>query len=284
MAALLNRGILVQVPSPRDNGEALLQHVGDRIYSVPVDGDDSGEPVPPGWLVQYEVDVAALCRDLRRQFELAGRPVSLVHRFLALVGSSGTGHRRDTTYFARQAAGSRLPELAIIAKADAGAGRVTLLVPVAIDPSGSELRHLQAIDVRVVCLTELARHAEAMAFESLPPWTSDDSSDARLRIDVAGGLAQLDGKEIALTAKEHAVLIVLANEAIDGAAYVSKDILAGAISPELDVGDNAIFTIIKRLRRKLLAAGAPGTPSVTIETKKKVGYRLRLEPGAIHLT
>lgn len=88
----------------------------------------------------------------------------------------------------------------------------------------------------------------------------------RLKIAMNGGGAFVDGKPLDLTARELAVLEVLARRA---GRIVAKEHLFSSVFPDdSDSNANAIEVHVSRLRRKIEPAGA------TIRALRGIGYRL----------
>ena len=96
---------------------------------------------------------------------------------------------------------------------------------------------------------------------------ADDRIDlGRLAIDVKGRRAFVDGKGVELSAREFAVLEVLAGRA---GRVVSKEALIATVYQwDRDVGPNAMEIFVHRLRKKLQDAG------VGIRTIRGLGYLL----------
>jgi DNA-binding response OmpR family regulator len=89
-----------------------------------------------------------------------------------------------------------------------------------------------------------------------------------LRLDPARRTAALRGEELALTAREFAILETLMRQ--PGTALSRERILEQAWGEREEPMSNTIDVLIARLRRKLEAGGS----STRIETVRGVGYRL----------
>src|SRR5262249_5783252 len=88
-----------------------------------------------------------------------------------------------------------------------------------------------------------------------------------LRLDTAGRRLSVAGAEVALTAREFAVLEFLM---LHRGLVLSRDrILENVWDFDLEDGDNLVEVYIGRLRRKLAGAGA----GVPITTLRGAGYR-----------
>jgi DNA-binding response OmpR family regulator len=96
----------------------------------------------------------------------------------------------------------------------------------------------------------------------------------RLHLDLAARSATVDGRPLDLTAREFALLELLALE--PGRTFSRTAILEKLYGEELDPDSNVIDVFVNRVRRKLDAAGLPGGDLV--RTQRGAGYRL--DPAA----
>lgn len=96
----------------------------------------------------------------------------------------------------------------------------------------------------------------------------------RLRLDLAARQASVDGKALDLTAREFALLELLALE--PGRTFSRTAIAEKLYDEESDRDSNVIDVFVARLRKKLDAAGLPGAD--VVRTQRGAGYRL--DPSA----
>jgi two-component system OmpR family response regulator len=96
----------------------------------------------------------------------------------------------------------------------------------------------------------------------------------RLRLDLAARTAAVDGRPLDLTAREFALLELLALE--PGRTFSRTAIAEKIYDEESDRDSNVIDVFVARLRRKLDLAGLPGAELV--RTQRGAGYRL--DPAA----
>lgn len=95
----------------------------------------------------------------------------------------------------------------------------------------------------------------------------------RLSLDIRGRRAFVDGQPLALSARELAVLEVLASRA---GRVVSKDaVMRSLYQWDEDVGTNAIEIYVHRIRKKLQDSG------VTIRTIRGLGYLMEPASGTV---
>jgi DNA-binding response OmpR family regulator len=92
----------------------------------------------------------------------------------------------------------------------------------------------------------------------------------RLRLDLAGRIAAVDGRPLDLSAKEFSLLELLALE--PGKTFSRTAIAERLYDEESDRDSNVIDVFVARLRRKLEAAGLPGAE--VVRTLRGAGYRL----------
>jgi two-component system response regulator PhoP len=96
----------------------------------------------------------------------------------------------------------------------------------------------------------------------------------RLRLDLAARIASVDGHELDLSARELALLELLALE--PGRTFSRTAIAERLYDEESDRDSNVIDVFVGRVRRKLDAAGLAGAE--VIRTMRGAGYRL--DPAA----
>ena len=120
--------------------------------------------------------------------------------------------------------------------------------------------------VKPFALRELVARVRALSRRNLPDRTAVLEAGP-LRLDTGAHRATVDGFEVALTAKEFAVLEFLM---LHRGMVLSRDrILENVWDFDLEDGDNLVEVYIGRLRRKLAGASA-GDPITTI---RGAGYR-----------
>jgi DNA-binding response OmpR family regulator len=96
----------------------------------------------------------------------------------------------------------------------------------------------------------------------------------RLALDLAGRSAAVDGKALELTAREFALLELLALE--PGKTFSRTAIAERLYNEESDLDSNVIDVFVARVRRKLDAAGLAG--AALVRTQRGAGYRF--DPSA----
>jgi DNA-binding response OmpR family regulator len=97
--------------------------------------------------------------------------------------------------------------------------------------------------------------------------TGAQATWGRITIDRVRMRAYLRGREIALTAREYALLSCLVDAA--GQTVSRSELLAKVWSRDADPGSNLVEVHLSRLRDKL------GSDAEMIETVRRAGYRLR---------
>ncbi len=103
--------------------------------------------------------------------------------------------------------------------------------------------------------------------------TENEITVGRLAVDLKGRRAFIDGQPLALSAREQAVLEVLASRA---GRVVSKDaVMRSLYEWDDDVGTNAIEIYVHRIRKKLQDSG------VTIRTIRGLGYLMEPASGTV---
>ncbi len=99
---------------------------------------------------------------------------------------------------------------------------------------------------------------------------SDDFDFGRLKVDVPGHRAWVDGEEVRLTALEFRLLVTFHTRR--GRVQTRERLLSDVWGYQAEVTTRTVDTHVKRLREKLAGAGE------YIETVRGVGYRFRSRP------
>jgi DNA-binding response OmpR family regulator len=95
-----------------------------------------------------------------------------------------------------------------------------------------------------------------------------------LELDLAARSARANGHVLDLTAREFALLELLAMK--PGATWSRTQLAERLYSEELERDSNVIDVFVARLRRKLERAGVPGAEM--IRTQRGAGYRFEVPP------
>ncbi|HEY7201849.1 MAG TPA: response regulator transcription factor [Candidatus Dormibacteraeota bacterium] len=125
--------------------------------------------------------------------------------------------------------------------------------------------------VKPFALSELVARVRALRRRHLPDRTAILTAGP-IRLDTGAHRLEVDGREVALTAKEFAILELFLLH--PGQLLTREQILQGVWDWELEDGRNLVEVYVGRLRRKLAAAGA-GDP---LRTLRGAGYRFEV-PG-----
>jgi two-component system OmpR family response regulator len=112
-------------------------------------------------------------------------------------------------------------------------------------------------------LAELVARTQAVARRSFGEQTLV-CDDGAVSLDFPGRLALRDGQPVALTAREWALLELLARRP---GSVVPREHIEETVGPTAESGGNALEVYISRIRRKL--------GHEVIETLRGIGYRLR---------
>jgi len=128
--------------------------------------------------------------------------------------------------------------------------------------------------VKPFSVRELLLRARAVLRRAEGPAEVEERIDfGRLRVDRAAHRAWVEGTEVALTALELRLLMMLYDRR---GRVLTRDVLLDEVwGSHVDVTARNVDTHVKRVREKLGAAGE------YIETVRGVGYRFRAEPGEV---
>jgi DNA-binding response OmpR family regulator len=98
----------------------------------------------------------------------------------------------------------------------------------------------------------------------------NELSVGRLHLDLAARSASVDGKPLDLTAREYALLELLALE--PGRTFSRTALVEKLYAEDKDLDSNVIDVFVARVRRKLDAGGLAG--GEVVRTQRGAGYRL----------
>lgn len=288
----LTLGLLVEREAPSDVDGFAIQHSGGRAIAVNLDGDGITTEVDPASIRQFDIDMMALCRQLRRASGvMEGRPVEPVGASAFWLGAIGTGSRRVEYFLARHLRAKTALDVAFALKAHAGSLPIVVLTPTERDLPGAFRRQLDGADITLAAVDGLL---DASASEPLtikiptPVGKAPRSVPARLTVDVEGGSARYDGTRLSLQRREFQVLVRLVNERTNEDGWVSRDVMADALRAATasdDRNDEQIDKVVSNLRKVLRAAGmTDGTKGTyPIQSGRGQGYRLLIPANEIHV-
>lgn len=256
-------------------GDAVVMKSGGRLHLVSLHGDDEPEEVSADSLREFQIVIPALARYLRERLSLSGSGVEVVTPRLTFLGSRGQGARREAVHLSQGMSAARALADAAMVRSHDPAPRHVILVPTERSLPVAVSRQVEAQGVHVVVLDDLLK---AGAAPGLPIW-GGRGKGARLVVDAAGGTCKLEGRELELTRREIAVLAELASEAANEGGFVDRDRIAEALEDATGHGDRQdeqIDKVVSQLRSKL-------KPAFPIDSRRRVGWRLRAEPGEVNL-
>lgn len=288
----LTLGLLVEREAPSDVDGFAIQHSGGRAIAVNLDGDGITTEVDPTSIRQFDIDMMAVCRQLRRASSvLAGRPVEPVGVSAFWLGAIGTGSRRVEYFLARRLRAKTAVDIAFALKAHAGGLSIVVLTPTERDLPVAVQRQLDGADITLAAIDELldANASEPLTIKIPRPVSkAHRSSHTRLDVDVEGGSARYDGTRLSLQRREFQVLVRLVNERTNEDGWVSRDVLADALKAATgsnDRNDEQIDKVVSNLRKVLRAAGmTDGTKGTyPVQSGRGQGYRLLIPANEIHV-
>jgi hypothetical protein len=284
-------GILVEREGPTDLDGVIIQRSGQRVIAVNLDGDGITTEIDPECVRQYDIDLMALCRQLRQASGLEGRPVEKINAAAFWLGATGTGSRRIEYYFARRLRAANALDVAFALKGHANGLTIVVLTPTERDLPGTVRRQLDAAGVTVAAIDGMLDVGSAEPLKVTIPTLivrGPPSASARLTVDVQGASARFDGTLLSLRRREFQVLVRLANERVNEDGWVNRDAISDALRAATasdDRNDEQIDKVVSNLRRALRAAGVTeGTKrTYPIESSRGQGYRLLVPQNDIHI-
>lgn len=234
----------------------------------------------------FEIDFLALCRCLRNEIGLAGPPCDEIARGVVYLGAEGKRARRRQVYLIRMLTPRRAREALLAVRAHAEDEAILVLTPTQRELPRATTR--QADDPPIASVTALLRAGGApfaIRLPASPPSKRSSAGAIRLTVDVDGGVARLDGKDVRLQPRDFAALQLLAVEGHGLGGFVGRDQIGGALRAATgrDGNEEQIEKAISRIRSALCKV-SPEAGRDLIETKPKVGYRLMLRTHEISVS
>jgi DNA-binding response OmpR family regulator len=280
--AFIDRGLLVRTQM-RSSEDCVVHRDEDGVWLATRTEELEVERLEPGQADIFEIDFRQMCRCMREGAGLAGAPCEEIGRKTVFLGARGKGPRRRQVYLVRALVPDQALEILLAVRAHAGHdGGVVVLTPTRRELPKSV--HRQLDDLPILAVADLLR-AGAVPFEIRLPATPlnkpSTGGSIRLAVDVGGRAATLDGKNVRVQPRDFATLQILVVEAHEMGGFVARDQIGEALrdSTGRDGNQEQIDKSINRLRDAFEEVSPAGR--ALIETKPKVGYRLRLRKHEI---
>jgi hypothetical protein len=284
-------GILVEREEPTDLDGIMIQHSGQQVIAINLDGEGVTTEIDPECVRHFDIDLMALCRQLRQASGLEGRPVEKISAAAFWLGATGTGSRRVEYYFVRQLRTANALDAAFALKGHANNLPIVVLTPTERDLPGTIRRQLDAAGITVASIDGLLDAGSAEPLKITIPTMivrGPPSVSARLTVDVEGASARCDGTLLALPPREFQVLVRLANERANEDGWVSRDAISEALRAATasdDRNDEQIDKVVSNLRKALRSAGVTEGSKKTypVGSGRGQGYRLLIPADEIHI-
>lgn len=292
LSLLLHLGIVVEEPLLSEQDGVVFEVIGDKVWGFCGDGTAVAENATIQDLRQFRIDLAALCRQIRKANNMQGAPVEKLGAFAFRVGATGTGVRRRQFFLARALRARNALGIAYAIRGQADDGPIVILTPTARDLPASTVQVLAADQIEIMSIDD---HLDDQATDLLALRMPSSSrhgvaaeDPAALIIDTGGHRAHFHSVEIDLAIREFGVLVLLANEAADEAGIVRRDMLLDSLKEANDgeeVTPEQLEKVISGIRGALTAAaGMPREHGrMLVLAKRGVGYRLDLQPTAVRV-
>lgn len=291
LRSLRARGILVERADLGDTGDTVI--CADPEGGLVEVDPETGEVVrleDPQSLRHHDIDLAALCREIRTQSGLAGPgPFEIASRIWRL-GRHGAEARAAEVCLLRGFRANRVQEVL-----DRVRGAIAADVPVILvslwgcDLPPAALRQIEGARATLADAQALLAgdpdRPFAMDFGQVRLPSPRGGPEARLRIDRTGRRALFDGAELAVEHRDFGVLAVLAEEAAEAGGFVSNDRIAAALKAATghDSNPEQVDRCVHRLRTAFRNHPGPGDAPKDgfIERRSRIGARLTLPAEAI---
>lgn len=275
-------GLIVRQRDLRDAGEVVFHPDGRGGYVATSLDEIDMEPATSMAVAGYRIVFPEIARLLRTGAGLDGAPIEHLTSQIVALGARGKGARRQGFYLVRDLRADRALEVLLTLRAHAGPeAKVVVLFLTRKELSRAVLKQVEPLQIHVV--SEILRqNGRPFAIDVPAPTPSGEPALelVRLSIDCSGHLAVLDNVELSLEPRDFAVLQLLANEAGDQGGFVARELIGQALREATgreDSYEEQAEKSISRIREALLCVA----PDVKIETKRKVGYRLKLAKDTI---
>jgi DNA-binding response OmpR family regulator len=289
---LLESGVLVERAGLRAADDLEVQAIDGSPVGFSLDGQELAEEIDPQALRLFEIDVLALCKAIRRANGFTGPPAERFSQRLFHLGEQRVGGRRRSVFLARLLRDHNALDTVLAIRIRADGRQIVVLTPTAPGLALDTARRIDAEGVVFAAISETlkpaARDPFTITIPSSPSAQGEERATARLVVDTTGHTVRFDGREVLLAHREFNLLVTLANEAATDGGFVGHDTLYTAIegvrTADGSMANDEQVTKSASLIRKALADAADLSGSertALIESKRKAGYRLRLEPSDV---
>ena len=298
---LLAARILIEAPpltelsgswSDDDGLPAVVRRVGDRFMAFSPTGSRAPFEVDGRELIQYTIDLMALSRAFRTDNGLDGTGPEQLSPWAVLLGNRPMATESPPVVLCRLLTNSNALDTIHALKGRLAVPAMILLTPTERPLGVDTVNAVRAAGTTLIAADTALDGSPERPFRLRlgPAATPMDARDADLLIDRSQHLAFYLGQPLGLQPREFLLLVLLAERVAGGGTVHRNDIyrtLYRDIGAQTDlVYDEQITIAVSRLRSVLDVAAvgakrARGTGSRLIETKRSVGYRLRLDPTLV---
>ena len=287
--SLRANGILLERSDLRDDSEAILQAVDQAMIAVdPETG--ACERADAMGIRMYDIDFAAICREIRVQSGLKGPGPTIITPRIWRVGRHVHNARSAEVCLVRQLRPENAQEIVDhIRGAIEAEAFVAIIALSACDLPTPVARQLTGMRITISSVEDHLGNDPAapfaLDFRLIRLGSAAAASEARLSIDRVGRRAIMDGVELSIEPRDFGVMTLLAEEAAEAGGWVMKDAVSASIhaatgnpaNPEQ--ADRSINRLRDVFRKDYRLKEVPHDGF--IQTKPKVGCRLTLPQSVI---
>ena len=286
----LNLGLLTEEAQLSDADGIMFETIGGRVWGFCADGTGNADALTPDDLRQFEINMTAVCRQIRKANGIEGPPVEVLGPFAMRIGAVGSGSRRRQYFMVRALRPKNALDLAYTIRGHADEGAIVILTPTERNLPGNVIRLLRATQIEILSIDA---HLDESAAEPLvlhllrtPEGLSIDEPE--LFIDTGGHRVCFHGADVSLTSREFSVLVALSNEAANEAGFVNRDLLHHCLPKakgKEEISPEQLEKVISNLRSSMTsAAGMPREHGrKLIISKRRIGYRLDIQQENISI-
>ena len=290
--SLKNLGILQERSDLWDGDDAVLDVVDGMLFETDAITGECTRSANTLDVQVFDIDFETICREIRSQSGLTGPPTTFLSARAVHLGRAVKSERGAEICLVRGLRPERaLETINLIRGSFDGPAFVAAISLADCDLPSTVTRQLAALRMQVTTIDEhLGNDPEvpfALNLSGIRFAPVEGGGEARLVVDRLGKRTLLDGVELDTEPRDFGVLLLLAEEAAGEGGWVRRESIAASVRAATgkdgneEQADRSINRLRDAFRKNLRLKDAPRNGY--IETKPKVGYRLRLPKSVVRV-